>query len=457
MKKVLLIFPKTGFDPIKPRMPSSYVYLGTVLKQLGYTPIIVDERVEQDYKDKIKYHIKDSIAVGLTAMTGRQINYALSLAKFVREISNKKIIWGGIHASLLPEQTLQNKYVDIVIKGEGEFLLPKVIKMIERGKKVPKIVSSNFIDLKDIPSPDWSLIDTAKYRVFDVQSSRGCPYRCTYCYNPIYNKRIWRPKPKEKLIKEIEDIKLGAKEINFIDDNFFTDIKRTEWILKEIIRKKLKFTWRTNCRVSYFDKLGKPFLDLAYKAGLRELQFGCESGSQRILDLIKKDITVSQIENAINKVSKSGIQSQCAFMIGFPFETKEDNKKTFELIDRLRKHPNVLINMISIFTPCPGSKLFEESKKYGYIPPSTLESWGDYSYTNANVSWLTGKKKQIYESITYISRFCFYNKQLKKKFITPKFIIPYYFLRTCALLRWKFKYFNHPWEFILFKKFVTRK
>ena len=472
-KKVLLIYPKTGFDPIKPRMPSSLIYLGTILQQEGYEPVIVDTRVEKDYKKKIIHHLKDSIAVGITTMTGSQINFALSCSKFVRKTNPKiKIIWGGVHPTLLPEQTIKNRFIDIIIMGEGDITLPNLIRALENKSDLSTIKGITFktedgtiisnenaplVSKDNLISPNWKLINHQKYRIFDVQSARGCPWRCTYCYNVMFNRRMWRPKPPQQVVNEIEEIitKFGVKEINFIDDNFITDLNRAKAIMEEIIRRKLNFTWRTNWRVDYFDRFDQNFLKLAYQSGLRELQFGCESGSQRILDLIKKDQTVKQIINAVRMANASGIQAQCSFMIGFPWETEEDNKKTFDLIDQLRNiSPRVLINMIAIYTPYPGSELYEISKEFGYRPPKTLEQWGNYSYTYVNVPWIKGMKKWRYESISYISRFYFYEKEMRQKFITPFLFVPYTFLNLNAKIRWKLRFFSWPLEWIIVKKFL---
>ena len=111
----------------------------------------------------------------------------------------------------------------------------------------------------------------------------------------MFNKQRWRAKSAEKVANEIEQIikGYGVEEINFIDDNFFTHRKRAEEMLDLILERKLKFTWRTNCRANYFDNFDESFLRRAYAAGLREVQIGCESGSQKILDYMKKDRAVT--------------------------------------------------------------------------------------------------------------------------------------------------------------------
>lgn len=473
-KKVLLIYPKTGVDALKPRMPSSLLYLATSLKAHGYKPVIVDTRVEKDFLKKIRQNL-DSIMVGLTTMTGMQILYALRLAKFVRKHNpDIPIVWGGVHPSLLPMQTIKHPLVDVVLRKEGDKSIVELVKALEKGKSLKNVqgltykqdgeITNNpdapLLDVNEILEPDWELIDVSKYRIFDIQSARGCPHRCGFCYNIEFNKQKWRYKDAKRVVDEIENIirKYKVDEINFIDDNFFTNRKRAEDMIDMIIERGLKFTWRTNCRANYFDNFDVEFLKKAYRAGLREIQIGCESGSQRILDYIKKDITVKQIMNSVRLCRDAGVQAQCSFMIGIPIETKKDNNKTFDLIDKLRKmDPNVLINMIAIYTPYPGAELFEKSKEFGYKPPQTLEGWGHYSYNFVNVPWLKGMKGIEYEAIAYISRFLFFRELAKKRFITPALRIPFEILSLDAWVRWKLRFFKLPFEWVLVKNFVISK
>ena len=474
-KKFLLVSPRTGFDAPKPQMPSAMVYLGTNLKKAGYDPVIVDARVEKDYVEKIQRDIKDSLAVGLTAMTGTQIIFALRLAKLVRKLDPKMpIIWGGVHASLFPEQTIKNELVDAILIGEGDKAVVEIAKRLEKGESLEGVKGLfckkdgiihrgscfELLDVNELPVPDWSLIDVKKYRIFDVQSARGCPHRCGFCYNQTFNKGRWRMRSAKSVIDEIENLikKYGIKEVNFIDDNFFTHKGRADEMLNLILEKKLKFTWRINCRADYFDRFDEDFLKKAHKAGLREVLIGCESGSQDVLDYIQKDIRVHQIVNAITLCKKVGLEAQCSFMIGLPEETGRDLNMTFDLIDKLREiDPKVVITALSIYTPYPGSKLFDISKGHGFVAPKSLEEWGEFTYTFVNVPWLKGMKKAKYESMSYVSRFLFDRKKMRKRFITPLIKIPYELMVLDARLRWKFRFFDFPFEWMLVKKYLVSK
>ena len=328
IKKILLLYPRTGFDPIKPRMPSSLIYLGTYLKEQGYQPIIIDTRVDSNFEKKIKENISESIAVGITTMTGMQILFALHLAKLIRNISkNIPIIWGGVHPTLLPEQTIKNEFVDIIVRGEGEETFLELIQNLEQKKEINDIkgitfknkkgdIINNkdrpFLDINKLPMPDWDLIDYNKYRIFDVMSARGCPHRCTFCYNKKFNNRMWRSKNADLVLNEIVYLvkKYNIKQLNFIDDNFFTNKKRVEDICKGLIERKIDIKWRASCRIDYLNNYDETFLNFLNKAGLAELFIGAESGSQPILDNIKKDATIEQALNAVKKCRDNNIQGQ---------------------------------------------------------------------------------------------------------------------------------------------------
>jgi len=453
-KKVLLLFPRTGFDSYIPRMPSSLIYIGTYLKERGYEPIIIDSRVE-DYKKKILEN-KDAIAVGITTMTGVQVLFALKLAKFIRENLDVPIIWGGVHPSLLPHQTLENEYVDYVVKGEGEKAFYELVKNIEEGKEPNKIQNGKCIDLDLLPFPDYSLVDVKKYNQFDIISARGCPSQCTFCYNHKFNNRMWRGKSAKKVLQEIKYLieNYNIKYFNFLDDNFFTNKQRAIDICNGIIERGLKVKWKASCRIDYLDSYDDEFINLLKRAGLCLLMVGAESGSQKILDSVKKGITIEQMDRVMKKLGRLGLKAEYSFMIGFPYETYEDLVKTFKQMDLIKKvDSNSIVNMLSLLTPCPGTEILEECVKLGYQPPKSLEGWGNYTYTFANLPWLNIR----HEAMSYVTRFVFYNKELKEKFITRWTAIPFLILSFSAKFRWKHKFFGFPLEWWLFKKYLLAK
>ena len=137
VNKIVLLQPKAGeWEFIGVRPPDSLLAVAAEPNKEGYKIKIIDQRIDKNWKEILKRELKDTMLFGTTAMTGPQIKYALEASKFVKENSDVPVVWGGVHASLMPEQTIQNKYIDIIIKGEGDFVLLDIIKAIEKGKNL---------------------------------------------------------------------------------------------------------------------------------------------------------------------------------------------------------------------------------------------------------------------------------------------------------------------------------
>jgi anaerobic magnesium-protoporphyrin IX monomethyl ester cyclase len=145
------------------------------------------------------------------------------------------------------------------------------------------------------------------------------------------------------------------------------------------------------------------YLRLLYQAGFRTLAFGIESGSERILDLIHKDITINQVFETINKLRKAGINSKYYFMAGLPTETMEDLHKTTDLIQKMKQaDPQIRIPSWRVFTPYPGTDLYALAVKEGWQPPKTLEEWANYDFNTVRMPWLKGKQKRIIENVSFL-------------------------------------------------------
>jgi radical SAM superfamily enzyme YgiQ (UPF0313 family) len=475
-KKVLLLLPKVGFDPSKPRMPTSLLVLAQYLKK-KYNPVIVDTRIESDYHQKIRKHLKDSICVGITTMTGLQIKYGLELAKFVRKVDpNIPIVWGGVHPTLMPNQTIKNEYVDIIVRGEGEKTLLELVEALDKRRDLKKIdgltfIKNNkiistedrkFLDQEKLKLPAWELIDVNKYQQLEIQTARGCPHRCKFCYNREFNKRTWRSKSSKKVLNELKYLidEYNPKAVYFIDDNFFTNIKRVREICEGIIKNDWSIKWRTSCRADDLARFDEDFVKLIANAGCSELFVGAESGSQRVLNLIDKDTKVHELLTGIKKCVRYGIEPQITFILGFPSETKRDREETFSLIDELFKNfgEKILVNGFYVYTPYPGTPLFDLIvKKYNYKVPKRLEDWSTYICNLCNNSWFSKKERIYLESLSYISRFAFFNKMIEKKFVRPLLRIPFNSLVFIAKIRWKYKFFSFPYEWRIVKWILTKK
>ncbi len=379
---------------------------------------------------------------GIATMTGSQIHYALEMAKEVREHNPElKIVFGGTHPTIMPKQTLENKYVDIVVRGEGEETCLELAKTIEKNEDYSKLRGTNlneprkFLDVNKLPETPWEIIDVEKYivksvylekgdRMLDIgETSRGCPYMCKFCCSAHIKKGIWRPLTAENAVKKIvNDVrKFNLDSIWIRDDNFYVDLKRNEEIFKGIIKEKLDIKWYTaGTRVNTFNSMKPDFIELLKKSGGNCIKLGAESGSDRILKLINKRQTRQDIINANLKAKRYGLIPAYSFMCGFPTETEQEFFQTIDLMIHITKeNPKAILECLSIFTPHPGTPLFDLSVEHGLKPPTKLEDWVTYSFWNkAHTPWLSKERIKVLENAADI--FLYAGKGSKAAFETIK-------------------------------------
>lgn len=475
-KKILLIYPKTGIDPPNPHAPLAFMDMADFILNAGYEPVIVDQRVDKNWKEMIKEHLKDSLCACISCFTGYQIVNAIGTAEFIKkENSSVKTIFGGTHPTFFPEQTLQEETVDYIILGEGELLLPKVLKHLDKGeviegmpgigyKKDGKLVINHDYELVQLEESRtrWDLIDVDRYvrpsygeaRTLAMVTSRGCPYRCGFCYNINFNKQKWRTKSTEIILDEIEYVykNHGVTGIYFVEDFFFTNRKRVEEICQGLIDRNIKIKWGTTQRADHMARATPEFLQLIKNAGCSYLTFGVESGSQRLLDLMHKDIKVEDAITAAKKCKEYGITGMFTFMCGIPTETEEDIQATMNLIDEMREaNPDAWISGIFQYMAYPGTPLYDLAVEKGFKPPQTLEQWGNYTYfqSSQNLPWIDERKQKYLKMLSYVARFNFYHEETDK--INTKLYqkIGFTVMKGISKVRWNLRFFGAPWELAL--------
>lgn len=432
MTDIILFFPSYETTDVR-LLPMSVLSVAAPLVQNGYQVKIIDQRVDKDWKKNLLEEIKEKpLAVGISALTGKQILNGIKVSKLVKENSDIPVIWGGVHSSLMPHQTMENKYIDFVVIGEGEETFLELVRALSskgsseniKGlgyKKNNKIFINpprDFIDLDKLPEIPYHLINIENYiekksfatgkpaRDIALYTSRGCPHRCGFCYNKEFNKRRWRGKSAERVVEDmkklIKDYRVTS--FNIEDDEFFVDIKRVGKICELILKEGLNIEIFTNCRVNYVaNNMDDNYLKLLYRAGFKTLAFGVESGSEKILDLMRKDITIEQVFETIRKLKKAGINSKYYFMAGFPTETIDDLYETTDLIYKMKQiNPQIRIPAWRITTPFPGTELYTESLKHGFIPPKSLEQWADFSFETFKTPWISKKQKRIIRNVAFL-------------------------------------------------------
>jgi len=338
--------------------------------------------------------------VGVSVMTGPCILDAIQISEAAKSYDpDVTVVWGGIHPTFLPAQVLANPNVDYVLKGHADLSFPMLLDLFESGKRldsVPGLVQKigrrvheneemPFIsDLNALPFPAWHLVDVKKYfrspygrsRGINVNTSRGCPFNCAYCYNLRFNRRQYTSLDAPKVIEQILYLqeRYGIDYINFLEDNFTCNRARLRSICNTIISEKIDISWECESRVGY---LKNEDYELMKAAGCVAIGFGVESGSPRILRLLRKGITPEQTVDTFRQLARIGLMAHAYVMVGLPTETIDDFKMTLKLIRRIS--PRSYTDMM-MYRPYPGTDLYDYCVREGlFSPPANLEGWADTS------------------------------------------------------------------------------
>jgi radical SAM superfamily enzyme YgiQ (UPF0313 family) len=395
-KNILLVYPG-NHNSITKRLPLSILFLAESLIKNGYSPVLLDMQVDE-FDEKM---LADVICVGISTLTGEQITYGIQIAGKIRKINpDIPLVWGGIHPSIMPDQTIMHPLVDYVIYGEGEDAFPILVKTLASGKEigeVPNLVfkSKNgivstprldFIQFNKTNNLPYDLLSLSKYQTatrFEYQSSRGCPHGCLFCYNKGFNDFKWRSKESSIVLDELEQIekRFNPQYLFFVDDEFFINKRRAQEIISGMMQRGLDFQWKAAIRIDTINSYDADMLELLDKSGCMELPMGAESGSDRILSLVKKKIRRKDIIDSAQKTKGMRLVPQYSFMSGFPTETTDDLRQTIACIDEVWKiNKEIKVNGLFFATPFPGTELFDLALQNGYKPPRNLEEWGDIDF-----------------------------------------------------------------------------
>jgi radical SAM superfamily enzyme YgiQ (UPF0313 family) len=434
-KRVILVHPRhiTGWQA-QPRveMPMGLLCIATPVSRAGYQVKIIDQRLEPNWHSILRQELgQDPVCIGISSMTGSQLKYALEISKIAKEYEDVPVVWGGVHPTILSEQTLENEYIDIVVQGEGEESFLELVQALE-GKRPLNTVKGiwykengqskytgarPFLDLNQQPSLCYHLVDLEKYLRFisgvghlNFFTSRGCPYPCTFCFNTPYNKRVWRAMSPALTIQRIKDFvqRYNIKGITFIDNNFFTHMGRGRSILRGLIKEDLDIVIsKISIRVDTLVEMSDDDLGLLERAGCRRLTLAVESGSERIRAMLKKPTNVPALLELNRRLRKSPMVPHYLFMMGLPTETKEDLSESVSLALRLIQENPKAQFFFNIYIPYPGTELFDIAVKHGLHVPQRVEDWIGVSYRNftLNAPWMSNEMHDIVEMVDFCSFF----------------------------------------------------
>ena len=371
------------FQPFLPiYVPVGIGYLLAITERAGIKTRFIDEQVEEDIFEKISDYIKEMdkpYIFGFSAMTAAY-KRAMVVSRRVKELYPDSIVCiGGVHASAIPDEVMSNEHVDIVVRGEGELILPDLYRRIkegrsftdienisyrQNGKNVHNNIASVIDDLDSLPPFPYHRFTSKKYDLGFVVSSRGCPYGCIFCSNRVTTGMKYRYRSPVSIVDDLEVLyhRHGKTFILFLDDNFLVNKKRIYALIDEIRQRGLdnKMTFSFQARGDNADYA--LFKDL-YSSGFKSVFLGMETASNRIMKLIKKGETVEQCINAVRMAKELGFHVSAAFIYGFPTETHSDRINCA----RLSKELEIDMARFNNATPYPGTELYQIAKKEGAL------------------------------------------------------------------------------------------
>jgi radical SAM superfamily enzyme YgiQ (UPF0313 family) len=335
--------------------------------------------------------------VGFSCLTENYKN-GLRIARLLKSELDIRTIFGGVHATAVPE-IVQEKGIDLVVRGEGELTLLEILASWESEKELDDIKGIAFLnrnhqvqvnppreritDLDALPFPQRDGLPLRRYnlqifldlpisrqKACSICSSRGCPFNCSFCNSPSHWGRRWIARSAASIIAEIEYVqeKYQANLIFFRDEEPTLNRPRMQEICEEIARRGLKIQWGSFARV---DSIDESFLKILKSGGCRFLSFGIETNLPESQERIGKKINPSEILQTLKTVSSRGITTQCHFVIGFPWETRDSLSQEMQFISRLDAD---FIN-IHFAAPYPGTDLFEQVKNSGLLFERDTNRW----------------------------------------------------------------------------------
>ncbi len=377
--------------------PLGIAYMAGVLQENHIDVEILDASAEDmDFKDVEKELLKRKPdLVALTALTPT-IGRALETAQVVKEtLPDSIVVMGGYHPTFNFIETLEDENVDIVIRGEGEYIMLNLVQALENQSSLHDVKGIVFEDknskeivvnpeapliqdLDELPFPALNLLPMKKYRLLDMDThmttmitTRGCPMQCSFCSSAAMHGKKIRERSVENIVDEIEYLKTNydIDTIAFMDDTFTLKKRKVMAICDEILKRNIEIMWGCTSRV---DTLDEKLLKKMKEAGCITIFIGVESADQQQLDNMCKNTTIAKIENAFKIAHKLKIRTIASVALGMPGDTKEIMNKTVKFVHKLK--PNYAI--YSLATPYPGTRFYKEAFEKNLIK---IKDWSKYT------------------------------------------------------------------------------
>lgn len=429
-----MINPKTKFQLYTPMAPLGVLAIASYLQQHNYQMRVYDRTVDKVSLEEVMQEFSPHV-VGVSVTTFLHIQDSIAVSRTVRD-ATIPVVWGGAMSTCIANQIVLEQATDYVVLSEGEITFHELLQAIEHNAPTHDIaglvyLDQNgeprqttqrvFADLHDFPPTDWSLVNAQQYigrylsfnKMISMYGSKGCPRKCSYCFNEQYNRCQYRKRPNEQLIKEIKQLAANYDfdTIRFQDELFCANKADLHDFCHRFRALELPVQWLC-FRIA--GATAREELQLMYDSGCRGILYGLESGSPQVLKRMRRNIALDKIEQEIAWCKEIGIEPICGFILGSPDETCEELKETAQLMKRI----DIRYYSVSQFFPIPGSKFYRDLTQQGKLAPKqTLQGWckEPYIYFGAQVNYSQVPVRHLHVVQNYFNWRSFWGTKTRKE------------------------------------------
>jgi anaerobic magnesium-protoporphyrin IX monomethyl ester cyclase len=423
-RKVLLFSPPYQGKVFGP--PLGLLSLAAAIREEGFTPVIVDGATTPNFLHVISKEVTDAFAFGISVLTGPMIRDAVAASHVVRQVRPElPIIYGGWHPTLLSAQTLQEDFVDVIVRHQGEKTLTEILKRQSTGatldlvpgcwfKRGGKIITNGdrpSSPLSSLPTPAYDLVDFESYaratggRKLPYATSIGCPYACNYCTDMVFYNRRFNPQTVSGVVSEMVHLvkTYELDEIALVDSNFLVDTRRATALARGFIDSDVRFRWTFQASTDLLCRMTDEEVALLAKSGVSHIGFGTESASPEVLrKMHKAHQKIEDMFEAARKCRDAGIRVTYNLIFGYPGEEDRHRRETLRVMGQIAEQFENVTFSPNLFTPYPGIPIWPELIEAGLREPRSLAEWADIGLGQAELPWLTGRASaELSRSMSY--------------------------------------------------------
>jgi radical SAM superfamily enzyme YgiQ (UPF0313 family) len=479
--KVVLFYPPYDGPPLS--APACLLSLAAPLRAADFEVAMVDAAIDPYWLNTVLRESRDALCLGISTLTGPMIRGAVRMAKALkRACPEVPVIFGGWHPSLLPGQTLQEVFVDALVRGQGELTLVEVAEKLAARQNLDGIAGvsakpfgmpqhapeRSVARLDELPLPAFDIVDFDAYeritgeRKLGYATSVGCPYACNYCTDMVFYKRRFNALPAERVVAEVTELVARHRiaEVAMLDSNLPVDWRRARDIAKGFLDSGVGFRWTFQASTDFLCRMRDDDVRLLGESGVSHMGFGTESTSGEVLKLMnKRHQRVDEMYETARKAAIGEIHVTFNLIFGYPGETEADRIETLRTMsDIARSFWNVSFSP-NIFTPYPGIPIWPQLREMGVREPESLQEWAELPLGRNMLPWLQGNElRKLLRMLDYF----LLNNQLRK--VTQHHPRLRTGLRRAlgAPLRWRLRanQYSFPWELWVgrkLEKIVTRR